>query len=263
MKTIVNKSRIMLCVCFIFTATLCLCFSLTGCKETDQALYRTAAREVPAMHNYASEPVAKITVLETDDYGRILFHASKNGGALYNNKGVSAYIICQYKQDGVGYCYPDICYELEYWEKGDTELEEARLADLKERNDWNKEIDREKCKGAEEAKAASENSDLVKELFFTETGKERLSIVTFCQDVDAEGRELYAISYVIESSGLSFESEPYLMMIGKDQKLLLLEKIDDLLKISDSIIQAKERVGWKEAAGMSRYVKGTVNIRKA
>lgn len=246
METIVKRFRVLLIVCIIFTAIICLCFCFVGCKDTDWALYRVAARQVPAMHNYASEPVAEITVLETDDHGRILFQAEKNGGALYNNRKVSAYIICQYKQDEVGYYYPDICYELEYWAKGDKELEEARLADLKERNDWNKEIDREKCKGAEEAKAAGENSDLVKELFFTETGKESSSIVTFCQDVDAEGRELYAICCVIESSGLSFESEPYLMIIGKDRKLVLLEKVDDLLKISDSIIQVKEQVGWKE-----------------
>ena len=94
-----------------------------------------------------------IEVIESDNYGRKLFFFTDRKGRAFG----TAIFVMQKSDDKFVYYYQDDCYipyqmeqEFEtirenYWEA----LPKDEIAELKERNDWNSEINLEKCTKSE------------------------------------------------------------------------------------------------------------------
>jgi len=102
-------------------------------------LYSAAINSILGSSGYAHSERdydSEITVIEEDDYGRTLF-------LYYENNIVSTYslVISQKSDDEYTYFYPD--YNFISANKND--FQEAEIEELKEKNDWDTEIDTDKC----------------------------------------------------------------------------------------------------------------------
>lgn len=75
-------------------------------------------------------------IIETDDYGRILYSYTTYN-AILNVENCTATVICQKIDDDYIYFYEDVCYIV-------SGISEQTVDDLKEENDWNKELDKSK-----------------------------------------------------------------------------------------------------------------------
>lgn len=141
--------------------TILVC--LTGCTARDyiyegkhKDLYTVAVCNIFGAYgcgwgiHFTAAP--NIEIIENDDYGRTLFFYDENDGDLVQFFG-TAILIMQKSEGGYVYYYQDDCYTPYYNvdrptynhpEYSEIFTEEA-IAQLKERNDWNKEINIEKC----------------------------------------------------------------------------------------------------------------------
>lgn len=226
----------------LFATAVCTIVFCVGCANVDNALHHLARGQIVAMHQDYDEPRESIDIIETDSYGRILFRAKKQT-IFYANKLVSAYVICQYEKNEIGYCYPDICYELTY---ADEEITDERINALKERNDWQMELDYEKCKAEPLIQCGDSLNNKMKDSFYSFTGNKEAYLRGFCFDTDVNGLELHAIVYS-DNSGFTLNGkyELYLMVVCQSETVLI-EKVEDPMTISSTIIKVKEKTAWKE-----------------
>ena len=138
---------------------LCLCLSsciYLGYQGEDVDLFTTAANNVFAIYGSASNGEATfeptIKVIEKDDYGRVLFFYNEIGSRYWESHisyGM-AFVIMQYSDSERAYYYLDECYIPYFTDLRGTDevlasLDPSILDELKERNDWGKEIDTDKC----------------------------------------------------------------------------------------------------------------------
>ena len=140
---------------------LVLSLSLSSCiylgyQGEDIDLFTTAANNVFGIYGSASNGEATysptIRVIEKDDYGRVLFFYNEIGARYWESHidyGM-AFVIMQYSDSERAYYYRDECYMHYFTDLRDTDevlasLDTSILEELKERNDWGKEIDADKC----------------------------------------------------------------------------------------------------------------------
>ena len=158
-----------------------------------------------------------IDVLETDDYGRTLFFFTEDTGKYNGTTDGSAFgtaiFVMQKSDDEFVYYYQDDCYIPYRMPKGlssvpedyRNELPEEKIETLKERNDWNREINLEKCTKAEisdddpEGNLKAKNCEPIIKEYAAHNGYKgddslyRYAI--FC-NADLYGRELYYVSAI-------------------------------------------------------------------
>lgn len=125
---------------------VCIAFVLAGCEYKgyegeNKDLYSVAVDSLLGSRGYNMingeafiDPI--ITILEEDEYGRILFY-------YFEDSQISTHslLICQSSDDEYAYYYPD----QNYISAPTEEFSNDDIADLKEKNDWNKEINKAKC----------------------------------------------------------------------------------------------------------------------
>lgn len=227
----------------ILSAVFALCFaaSISGCAKKDPALYDLACGQVAAMHREGDEPAASIKVIETDDHGRILFKATKSGSTFYNGHLVAAYIVCQYNDEDTAYCYPDICYEL----TDGGELSKERLDALKERNDWNKEIDRDKCKAETDITYEDPADEWLDEMFYAHADVEKAFVKNLFFGRDSDGKKLYVTTWIKNRGSENNEYGLYLIVVDRLFQFIAIEKVDEPLEIASYILKIKEETGWR------------------
>ncbi len=159
-----------------------------------------------------------IHIVETDDYGRTLFFYSEyyNDSAEPQLDYGMAFVVMQKSENGYAYYYQDKCYVPYFGTTSNLEtisqkIDIAELEQLKESNDWNKEIDNEKCEKVKirnkkpEGKLVRLDYDFNRVIYPYEvkngyTGEDRYIYKTaiFCE-TDSYGRELYYV-YVIKKN---------------------------------------------------------------
>lgn len=102
-------------------------------------LYTAAIRNVTG---YATMGAAT-NVIETDEYGRVLFEYSMPTGFYHDgeDRKIHAYVISQKADSENVYYYDGICFETV---KKRSDFDDKMEAALKERNDWNKPINEDK-----------------------------------------------------------------------------------------------------------------------
>lgn len=146
--------------CFI--SGLIVLLSLSACnydgyKGEHTDLYSVAVNNIFGVFGYLSNGEVlydpEIHVIETDDFGRTLFFY--NEFYTYSSKNEidygMAFVIMQFSTNGFAYYYEDECY-LPYfdttseWDVISEKIDADYLEQLKEANDWNKELNIDRCK---------------------------------------------------------------------------------------------------------------------
>lgn len=154
-----KKSKVIGCVLLLVLILVLTVFSLTACQFAyggkHRDLYTVAVNNIFGAQGYVSNGEATfdptITIIETDDYGRVLFFYDEYYYGGQNSPYGTAIAIMQKSDNKYAYYYQDDCY-CPYFnqdrffnaEYGDMFSEEDIQA-LKELNDWNKELDLDKC----------------------------------------------------------------------------------------------------------------------
>ena len=207
--------------------------------------YDIAYGQTLAFHNEGDEPSARLTIIETDEYGRKLFKVSKNNS--WYDGTVTGFFICQFSKGDTGYYYPDICYELTY----DESISDERMNAFKERNDWNRELDFKKCK-ADESRLRHKTVN-VEELLYAHSDLEKSSVQSACMDVDPDGKELYAVQWIGPDDQPVFscrqqkkERRMFLIVVDVSSRFIAMEEVEDPLDVASYILKIKEESGWIE-----------------
>ena len=152
----------------LFIIVTVFCVFCQGCspykyKGEHVDLYTVAVNNIFKANGYYSngevlfDPI--IEIIEEDRYGRVMFYYYEGCG-YYDKEHMyeSAYfndsytiLVMQKKTDSYVYFYEDYCYET-YKIDGEKSLKygvfdytKLNFSELKELNDWNKEINEEKC----------------------------------------------------------------------------------------------------------------------
>lgn len=89
---------------------------------------------------YREMELARVYLLENDDFGRSLYRYDLYSYML--NESLSIWLVCQYSNEEFAYYYSDECYLIL---AEDNTPNEEMLEKLKNKNDWNKSINKSKC----------------------------------------------------------------------------------------------------------------------
>lgn len=151
-------------VCLIFLAVFVACLLLLsscgyrGYSGKHSDLYSVAIHSVPWTNGFSwgadFECDPQIRIIEEDHYGRTMFTYYEK---YYKGADVSfsTLIICQYSNEEEVYYYEDINYivkEQSLYSPNPNEFSDEEIEYLKSINDWNKEINYDKCVRKEIAK---------------------------------------------------------------------------------------------------------------
>ncbi len=148
MRHLPKKTRVLL----LILAVSILCVSVTGCvhtgyKGSHPELCSVAWNNIPTLSGYISNGEVlydpDVSILDTDDYGRVLF-----GYSEYYFSDVEYYVlIIQYTDGENAYYYPDDCYAAITLESygSNPDLSQSGITALKERNDWGLPLNEAKC----------------------------------------------------------------------------------------------------------------------
>ena len=204
------------CVILLYASPLLIMFCGRSYRGEHRDLYTVAVHNIFAVRGYESNGEVsydpEIRVIETDDYGRVLFFYSEyyNGySELVIDKGM-ALVIMQSSQDGEVWYYRDLCWmpcfgTTDDWEDISAGLEPKALEALKEANDWNRELKEEKCAKVSITRKKPEGKIHPRDTFFDQliypymkqqgyrgTDRSFCKYSIFCE-TDAFGRELYYV----------------------------------------------------------------------
>lgn len=233
-------------------------------------LYTVAVNNVFGIYGeYSNGEVTKnpdIEVIEVDDFGRVLFFYNE----LYYthvNYGM-AFAISQKTEDGYVYYYQDDCY-IPYFDKEQDldvilkNIDPSIIETLKERNDWNMEINESKCTKSEFVKKKPEGKvdtfsiehdkkieEYAKANGVDESGSFYTNRFEFCNS-DTEGKELFYVSgscaVTDENGKTTSESFIWAVIFGTDGNILEggIVEIIDPRDSHELIKELKAQNGWK------------------
>lgn len=270
MRSCTRFAKIICCIICTLTMLFSLCSCFYGSYRGEYTdMYTVAVNNIFGIKGYESNGEAlrnpDIHILETDSYGRTLFFYSEHYGEGLDYS--MAFVIMQKSEDGYVYYYRDKCYIPYYdttddWdiisEKTDTEA----LTQLKELNDWDKELDADKCTGIKisgkksrgELRPASYEFDEIIYPYEVEKGYtgEDTSFHKFslyCES-DPYGRELhyaYAMTMNEGDNGEKvFGEYKYAIIFNADGSCFEngIARINDIYDTADIISTLKENTGW-------------------
>jgi len=235
-----NMRKKIIVLVSIFTLLL----SLTACyikykKTLRSDLIICASYAVPGMYcNDLKELGVLYEVMETDSYGRILFQFSAKN--CITEKVETVYVICQKNVSKYVYFYEDICYQFAQGDNDD-------LTELKERNDWECELNKEKMSRRESMESLGgfiiEDCDL-KHDEVVDAGKkefvvtnEECHFVSFL-DADSEGKGMYLLS--VEDGE---DVKKYVAIVSTEYEVSYMEAPDEI--DSEVFAEFKKENGWK------------------
>ena len=239
-----------------------------GGERTD--LYAVAVNNVFGINGYESNGEAiydpTIEVIETDEYGRTLFLYDE---FYYGDIGFErAFVIMQKAENGYAYYYQDDCYapcfETEQdFEKLMDQVDPSIIEELKERNDWNREINESKCTTAKikkkkpEGKIGISESTVDSAIYkyakangYTGTDERTTMLMRYCNS-DSSGSELYYV-YCMSmdddgQGGIIYEPHFYAVIVSPNKMIYdgAIAEITDVEEYYEIINDLKERNGWK------------------
>nr|MBE6545307.1 hypothetical protein [Oscillospiraceae bacterium] len=255
-----------------------LLFSLSGCAfryrgdRTD--LYTVAVNNIFGVLGYESNGEAVfdpyIEVIDTDDYGRVLFFYDEG---YRNTYGKAIVIMQKYEVDFV-YYYQDVCQIPYIVTEGSIVttsysdmFSQEQIESLKEANDWNKPLDADKCTRTAVVDSKNDEGTLrldeddferVIKSYVTEHGYKGDDTIyrhsVYC-NTDKYGREIfyvYGVGRDVKGEGLSPTSESkwyYFAIIFNPDKSCPKENIYEIIDPTESyeaIKQLKEDCGWNK-----------------
>lgn len=277
---------------------LCLLMSVClilgcGCRPytyegENVELYTVAVNSIFGCNGYIPDGEIvhnpKIKIIEKDDYGRVLFYYceeihfhDKEHSLLECESGKDycrisyACLIMQTVRDNYVYYYEDDCFDVYLIEKWTTEglptdLDEKDFSDLKERNDWGKELNEEKCikkpvvkrnKPSLRPRKADYNEIIAAYIKTTDyKGQDYPYRFNLYSTSDSYGRELYyawGVGFDALGEGVSPSSvrEYFNFAIifnpdGTYNKEICVTEIRDMIYFKDELIAFKELNHWNQ-----------------
>ena len=232
-------------------------------------LYTVAVNNVFGIDGkYSNGEVTKnprIEVIETDDYGRTLFFYNELYGTQIEYG--MAFVISQKTEDGFVYYYQDDCYLPYFDSEHDLDvimenIDRGVIEMLKERNDWNMELNESKCTKSEFTKEKPKGKvdtfsiehdkkieEYAKANGVDESATVNSSYFKFCNS-DYEGKELFYVSGNImktdENGKTISESFVYAVIFGADGNIVEngIVEIKNPRTSHELIKTLKEQTGW-------------------
>ncbi len=230
-------------------------------------LCSVAWESIPTLSGFASNGEAlydaTVEILETDDYGRILFSYTED---CMDYDGVGYYVLIMQRTDGEkAYYYPDDCYMFTFLEEEDAliDIDSDEIKELKELNDWDKPLDESKCEGTDIIRKKPDGNIKVNNNYFEDIVREyhensgryihpkNISFVHYFRFGigDDYGREMYVVYTRFEEFTEKTETNyeyVFLVVVNPDksydpQTVVILE---DLANPRDEVKQIKAQTGW-------------------
>lgn len=270
-----KKVKVVVCVLIV----LLLCASLSACKSFQyygayRDLYTVAVNNIFGARGYMGdgEWVAEPTIfiIETDNFGRVLFFYSEYFSGEQN---YGTAIVVMQKSDGdCVYYYQDVCYtpcfrvDIPYYIGYRNLFTEEDIAALKEVNDWNKEVNLDKCTKSQISTEKPSATLKIKSKEFNEAiypymqsvgykgddGICRYSV--FC-NADKYGRELYYVWGIVrdaDGEGVSSNSQyqylEFAVIFNPDRTC----PFENIYQITDSSLTVEALKTLKETAGWNQ-----------
>jgi len=254
MNTVIQEEHMNKSTRMILFVIIALCLTLIcGCRRTP---YPAEHVMVVSQTSYAYpsgnavEHDSRSEILETDEYGRVLF--------TYNNGfGVYSIGIRQKHDEKYVYYYDNVSflYTMKY-----REYTPEQVSDLKESNDWNKPLDEEKMikRAFLDQYSLQKNidpvldyKDLEKPVNASVGYDENISVGVYLVDASQTGQQLFHVSRKINVSTTGeydyAHLDYYLMILNSDgtydPENYLIE-FKDQSEISAALAEIKERNGW-------------------
>ncbi len=264
-----RKSLIKICALMLTVTSLIL--SATGCMYLKYRgdypdLCTVAWCNVPTIRGHGSNGEAlydaDVEILETDNYGRILFSYSEM-------RGPTLALVMQYRGNDTVYYYPDDCYVfIPSYSHDEEEIQvdpkSEEVLSLKTLNDWDLPIDESKCERSEILKRKPEKDKLkIKDHQF-ETVIERyyekadiyvnprnISFVRYSSYLmsDSYGREMHVIYTYFEDyydKHINTYSYTFLAVFDPDENCYedSVTLIEDTMHPQQYVKSAKATSGW-------------------
>ncbi len=262
---------IFLCVIIISSLLLTSCHYKYNGNHED--LYTVAVNNILGISGYESNGEISynpdITIIETDDYGRILFYYDECYQMDDENPEFGkAFVIMQKSEDGYVYYYQDLCYmpcfdTEEDYQKVLRNLDINLINQFKSDNDWNKEIDVSKCMKAKISHKKPEGELSMDKYDFDEIvysyakangykgfDNRTCKIAEYC-NADAEGKELFYL-YCMSADKVSEDKTiygyyVYAVIVNPDKTFSenSIIEIKDKTQAHQIIKELKEKNSWK------------------
>ena len=243
--------RIILMILLIFTAILTSC-GYSGYSGDHSDLYSVAANSVLWLNGYSwgadYECDPSIEVIEEDSYGRTMFTYYEK---YYKGADISfsALIICQDSNEKEVFFYEDINYivkEQILYIKNTENFTDDEIAYLKLINDWDKEINYDKCVRKDIAKAKQKLSsekeiqNLLIDEFTLVNGEYSLFMDYLTSNIDDSKYIVYGYIRQTEQEGIYFIG---LVENSDDIKLNILVP-SNVYDYKDEFIEFKKLNNW-------------------
>lgn len=243
--------RIILMILLIFTTFLTSC-GYSGYSGKHSDLYSVAANSVLWLNGYSWEADYEcdpsIEVIEEDSYGRTMFtYYEKYYKGAYIS--FSALIICQDSNEKEVFFYEDINYIIKEQKKYIQNTEnftDDEIAYLKLINDWDKEINYDKCVRKDKAKAKQKLSsekdiqNLIINEFTLVNGEYSLFMDYLTSNIDDSKYIIYGYIRKTEQEGICFIG---LVENSDDIKLNILVP-SNVYDYKDEFIEFKKLNNW-------------------
>ena len=230
-----------------------LCTLLVGCepmgyKGDDLAAYTLVQYQCPTQ----SSGFSYSEIVEQDEYGRTLFKFWGGSDLAYESDKGTLYIyaILQKDTDDFVWFYDLVCYMMNpSWEA----FTEERLNELKDRNDWNRELD---LSQAIQVKRVPENdrhigvshsisaiTDIASNICESD---EFYNYLPICNDQN--GKTLYFIrTYKRDQNGYAADFSSYAVILNADSTYSdsSIVKLDDFYDHAEELMALRAATGWE------------------
>jgi len=256
-----KKSVWKIFLCCLLSIAFVFCGA--GCKDKDTGykgdfpdLYSEAIHSLLGVSGYHSHGDALIEIIEEDSFGRKLF--SYSDGTGFNSYNL---LVCQKSDETYVFFYPNYNFISMKWEGisiGAFSNEEIEA--LKNKNDWNKNLDQSKCIKIEivrnKVQPELKIGKSVFEIFFNKVAESKgyngcewtyTSTIYFTSDSD--GRMMYS-AYGEGRGSTSTNFDVYLALIfntdGTYNEETCIMELTDLYNYQDELKAFKELNNWNQ-----------------
>lgn len=238
-------------------------------------MYTVAISNVFGLFGYTSNGEVSynpdIEILETDEFGRVLFFYDE-----YYNDSIDpkpdfgmAFVIMQKCTDNYVYYYQDACYfpyfdTVDDYEEVLKRVDANDLNELKMRNDWNKELDESKCTKTQKTTIKPDGNVKVKDYEFDTiiysyakangyqgSDKKTFKFSKYCNS-DIYGKELYYV-YCMSSDDYGngetvYGTYDYAVIVNSDGSFSdnPIVEITDLTNSYETIELLKQQNNWNQ-----------------
>lgn len=246
MEKVLKRTIIILLIALLLVSIYC-CQSIDLTRASnlhiEGKLQIAGSFSVPGMFCEEIKGMASdAKIIETDDYGRILYSYTTYN-AILNVENCTATVICQKIDDDYIYFYEDVCYIV-------SGISEQTIDGLKEKNDWNKELDESKL--SKILYRVSIDGFIRSDLDYDDLDEAWLDFEnkTKTGDLKQIGNSFLGQPYPTNETSMwwrSVEKDSVIVnyiVIFKEDKLLNYIVIEDISKLSETLHSFKEQNGW-------------------